>query len=263
MSKIKSPCLIGFLIAAMIQLGSGITWSMPIGRSLRTSGDSLPPQELLVVLTDDWTALSGTLYAFKKVNGAWEQEFSNPVVVGSKGLGLGEGLERLSIDNAPVKQEGDLKSPAGVFTIGTAFGYASYEEARWIKNPYIRATDTLICVDDSHSAHYNTLVNNNPAKSDWKSFESMHRKDDYYKWGLFINHNAVKPVSGKGSCIFMHIWENAQVGTDGCTAMREDDLLRILHWIDKGLSPILVQFPRSAYKNLAGQYHWPKISGAQ
>jgi len=61
-------------------------------------------------------------------------------------------------------------------------------------------------VDDIHSAYYNTLVNNDPVKKTGIVFEYMHRKDDYYKWGLFINHNAGKPIAGKGSCIFMHIW---------------------------------------------------------
>ena len=160
---------------------------------------------------------------------------------------------------APIKKEGDLKSPAGIFTIGAAFGYADHKDAQWIKTPYIKATDTLICVDDLRSAHYNTLVNNDPAKSDWQSFEEMHRKDDYYKWGLFINHNAPGTIAGNGSCIFMHIWENDHTGTTGCTAMAEDNLLKILRWIDASRHPLLVQIPKTAYAKLAAGYQLPQI----
>jgi len=225
--------------------------------------DSLNTQQLMVVVTDGWSSLSGTLYGFRMHRGQWLRQFTIQVVLGRKGMGIGEGLVPMSIDDAPLKKEGDLKSPAGIFTIGTAFGYAGYKDAKWIKNPYVRATDTLICVDDSLSTSYNTLVNNDPGKSDWKSFEYMHRKDNYYKWGLFINHNAGRPEAGKGSCIFMHIWENDHEGTDGCTAMKEADLLKILHWIDKRLNPLLVQVPKADYAKLAIQYNLPKINFAE
>jgi len=226
---------------------------------IEKDGDSLKANQLLVVVTDDWKSNRGTLYAFKKHKRKWVLLFSNAVVVGSKGLGIGDGLIPLSIDSAPEKKEGDLKSPAGIFKIGKAFGYAAYTDAKWIKNPYIKATDTLICVDDIHSAYYNTLVNNDPVKKDWNSFEYMHRKDDYYKWGLFINHNAGKPIAGKGSCIFMHIWENDHEGTEGCTAMKEDDMVKILKWINAGLNPLLIQLPKTEYSKLVTRYNLPEI----
>ena len=219
----------------------------------------LPAKQLLVVVTDGWDGLKGKLYGFEKQHNKWVLQFSNAVVIGSKGMGLGDGIVQLSIDGAPVKKEGDLKSPAGIFSIGTAFGYADYNDAKWINNPYIKASDTLICVDDMHSAHYNTLINNDTLKSDWKSHEEMHRKDDYYKWGLFINHNADKPVAGNGSCIFMHIWNNDHQGTEGCTAMKEADLLTVLHWIKADDKPLLVQLPKNEYEKLKGKYGLPEI----
>jgi len=221
--------------------------------------DSLHAQQLMVVITNGWDSLRGNIYCFEKRKGKWVQLFDNVVVVGRNGLGIGKGIITIAIEGAPEKKEGDLRSPAGIFTIGKAFGYADEQDTRWIKNPYIKATDTLICVDDMQSGHYNTLVNNDPAKSDWKSFEEMQRKDDAYKWGLFINHNAPNAAAGKGSCIFMHIWENESTGTVGCTAMKEDDLLRILHWIDASLHPLLVQVPKNGYARLAAQYHLPAI----
>ncbi len=221
---------------------------------------SLPAQQLMVVLTGGWDNLQGRLYAFDKYHGKWVLQFSNAVVVGSKGLGVGDGIVPLTIDGAPVKKEGDKKSPAGIFTIGTAFGYADKKDAAWIKNPYIHAFDTLICVDDIRSVNYNRLVDKDSAKTDYNSFEYMHRKDDYYKWGLFINHNSDKVVAGDGSCIFMHIWKNDHEGTDGCTAMQEANILRVLHWINAKDKPVLVQLPKAEYEKLRVGYGLPKIN---
>jgi D-alanyl-D-alanine dipeptidase len=216
--------------------------------------------QIMVVLTNNWDNLQGKMYAFEKVNDKWQLKFSNPVVFGSKGLGIGDGITPFAIDGAPVKKEGDKKSPAGIFSIGTAFGYAEKKDAAWIRNPYVRAFDTLICVDDMHSANYNVLVDKDTAKKDYNSFEYMHRKDDHYKWGLFINHNSGRVTPGDGSCIFMHIWKNDHEGTDGCTAMEEADLLNILHWIDAKERPLLVQFPKEEYDKLRAQYGLPEIN---
>jgi L,D-peptidoglycan transpeptidase YkuD (ErfK/YbiS/YcfS/YnhG family) len=217
-------------------------------------------KQLMVVITDDWSNLQGTIYVFNKQDDKWIFKFSNPIVVGSKGLGVGEGLTPLSIENAPVKKEGDMKSPAGFFSIGTAFGYADYKDTKWINNPYVKATDTLICVDDPHSAYYNTLIDNNPSKTDYKSFEHMRLQKDYYKWGLFINHNSPKVTPGSGSCVFMHIWGSNHEGTAGCTAMTETDMLRILHWIKASDNPLLVQLPKAEYLQFKERFNLPNIN---
>ncbi len=220
---------------------------------------SLQSQQLMVVITNGWASLQGTLYAYEKQHGQWVLKFSNEVVVGSNGLGIGDGLVPLNITGAPIKKEGDLKAPAGIFTIGTAFGYADNADAQWIKNRYTKAADTVICVDDMHSTHYNTLLHKDSTKSDWNSFEYMHRKDNYYKWGLFVNHNATNPSPGHGSCIFMHIWENNHEGTEGCTAMQEADILQLLHWINAKKNPLLVQIPAEEYGPLAAKYRLPAL----
>jgi len=225
--------------------------------SAQITTNTLPAKQLMVVITDNWDTLQGKLYCYQKQEGQWALQFSNAVVIGSKGLGLGDGLFKMQLANAPVKKEGDEKSPAGVFTIGTAFGYADAKNATWIKNHYIKASDTLICVDDMHSAYYNTLVQRDTAKSDYKSHEEMHLKKDYYKWGLFINHNSGNVVPGDGSCIFMHIWGNSTEGTDGCTAMAEPDLLRVLHWINAEDHPLLIQLTRTEYLRLSKQIGLP------
>lgn len=202
--------------------------------------------------------MRGKLYAFKKVNGKWKLQFSNAIVLGRKGLALGDGLVNLKIAG-PVKHEGDKRSPAGIFSIGTAFGYAPKKEAGWIKTHYVQAFDTLICVDDANSANYNKLVDKDTARHDYNSFEYMHLKKDNYKWGLFINHNSDKVIPGDGSCVFMHIWENDHTGTTGCTAMAESNMVRILRWINANDKPLLVQMPLSVYRQIKRRFGLPAI----
>ncbi len=249
-----------FILITIVQLFVITAWAQAGHQHGHEATQDLPARQLIVVITNGWDNLQGRLYVFNKYHGKWVLQFSNAVVVGSKGLGIGDGIIPLTISDAPVKKEGDKKSPAGIFTIGTAFGYANKKDAAWIKNPYVPAFDTLICVDDMRSTNYNRLIDKDSAKTDYNSFEYMHRKDDYYKWGLFINHNSGKVVAGDGSCIFMHIWKNDHEGTDGCTAMKEANILRILRWINAKDKPVLVQFPKVEYEKLRVRYGLPKIN---
>lgn len=245
---------IKILIMPVLILATAVASAAPFQSKLT---DSLNSKQLLIVVTNDWNSVGGTLYCFENFNGKWVKQFNNSMVVGKNGLGIGDGIIPVNLPDAPQKREGDKRSPAGIFKIGTAFGYADYAKTKWIKNAYIKATDTLICVDDSKSASYNKLVKNEPGKRDWNSFEHMHIK--YYRWGLFVDHNSNNPTPGMGSCIFLHIWENKNEGTDGCTAMKEKNILKVLHWIDAAKHPLLIQFPKSEYNKLASQFNLPLI----
>lgn len=217
-------------------------------------------KQLLVVVTNNWDTVPGTLYAFNKVNGEWVKQFSNPVVVGAKGMGVGDGVIPVTFTGAPVKKEGDLKSPAGVFNIGDAFGYGDKASAGFIKARYIQAQDTVICVDDARSTYYNRIISADTAsRHDWKSFEHMHLTKDYYKWGLFVQHNSPGAMPGHGSCIFIHIWGSSHEGTEGCTAMKEADILTLLHWINAAKKPLLVQLPVAEYTSMAQKLGLPAL----
>ncbi len=221
--------------------------------------DTLSSEQLIIVIANGWNNVEGTLYAYSKTNGKWIQQFNNPIVIGEKGLGAAASMVPFSLGNAPVKHEGDGKSPAGVFPIGTAFGYADYSAASWIRTNYVKCTDTLICVDDLHSVNYNKIVQKDTATKDYNSHEEMLLQKIYYKWGLVVEYNYNPTIEGNGSCIFIHIWGGEHSGTAGCTAMQEDNMLRLLHFIDKGQHPLLVQFTKENYLELTKQYDLPSI----
>ncbi len=221
-------------------------------------------KQLIVVLTEGWDQLEGKLYRFFYDQSEWKQAYAPiSIVVGKNGLGWGSGLPLppdIIEEEDPMKKEGDLTSPAGVFRFGNAFGYSPIENATEIPSNYIRIDEYTQCIEDINSTYYNKIVTNKLSGKDWTSTDHMLREDDLYEWGIEIAHNYEKPLAGKGSCIFLHVWRNAHSGTAGCTAMEKEEMYRILRWIQPDLGPVLVQVPRSYYSAIADMYNLPQIN---
>lgn len=240
------------LMAMSWLLGCGVFCSMGAAR-IEASDQSATlmssSRQIVVVRTGNWQAFTGTLQRYQRasVSAPWQAVGSSiPVVVGRNGLAWGIGLHSMDQSMLPVKIEGDGKAPAGLFSLGPAFGYASPASVSWIRFPYIQSDPALRCVDDAASRHYNALVSEGLVTKDWKSSEDMLRKDEVYRFGLVIHHNwAEKTIPGHGSCIFFHIWEGPNIGTSGCTAMQPADLEQLLRWFDPDANPLLLQLPGS------------------
>jgi len=218
-------------------------------------------RQLLLVVTKSWSVAEGTLQQFESKNKTW-QPVGAPVrvVVGRKGLGWGRGLHAEQTNSTPQKKEGDGKSPAGIFRLSSAFGYATSAEMKLLKLPYAQCTTTLECVDDVNSIRYNSIADARAIeRPDWKSSEQMLMKDDEYRLGIFVDHNVAPPAPGGGSCIFLHIWKGAGIGTSGCTAMASSDMEKIIHWLDPAANPILIQLPETEYLRLQNDWQLPII----
>ena len=215
--------------------------------------------QLVTVVSADWSAVPATLRRFEGSAGKWTQVGDEiPVVLGKTGLGWGAGLRDAPHDDGPPKKEGDGRSPAGIFSIGSAFGYAPPSEATFFRLPYLQATTDLECVDDPASTHYNTLVyRSSVASPDWQSSEIMKRPDALYRWGVFVNHNAEKRTPGGGSCIFLHLWSQPDSATIGCTAGDEAKMKELFAWLDPAKHPTLVQLPSAAYESLRSDWALP------
>jgi D-alanyl-D-alanine dipeptidase len=222
-------------------------------------------RQAVLVVTKDWAAVDGTMQRFELKNQKW-QPLASPirVVVGRKGLGWGRGLHVLKTLSDPSKKEGDGKSPAGIFRLSSAFGYATPAEMKAIKLPYVQCTPSLECVDDPQSIYYNTVLDRAKFKStDWKSSEQMLMKDnDQYRLGIVVDHNQDPLVSNQGSCIFMHIWKAPGNGTSGCTAMTPSDMETLIRWLDPAAKPVLVQLPQAEYLRLQKEWQLPMIHPA-
>ncbi|MGA8503760.1 MAG: hypothetical protein WB683_19575 [Candidatus Sulfotelmatobacter sp.] len=250
-----------------------VSWCASASTQTRTSkSDPLAlSTQTIVVTTPNWNAVEGRLQRYER---ATTHEKWRPVgepisvVVGKNGLGWGIGVIATEDPNVraasdPVKKEGDGKSPAGVFALGTAFGYAS-EPLEGLKMPYLNLTSSIECVDDPGSAQYNRIVDRSVVAPDWNSSEHMRNAGESYRWGIVVDHNGTvkgdtsPPERRGGSCVFLHIWHSHDQGTAGCTAMSEIDLKTFLTWLDPARKPLLVELPEPIYERLINRWMLPK-----
>lgn len=210
-------------------------------------------QQLIVVTSKNWNDIQGIAQRYER-DGKTFRKMGDAfaVVLGKNGMAWGKGLNRVEAEDEPLKREGDGKAPAGVFNLGTAFGY---DTAPKTKLPYLALTPTIECVDDSQSGRYNQLVDGSTIPKDWNSSERM-RSEAGYRQGIVIEHNtAASPASG--SCIFFHIWRSPASPTAGCTAMDQADIGRLFDWLDPRQSPLLVQMPEAQYEHFRERWNLP------
>lgn len=219
-------------------------------------------EQLIVVTTPGWDSTTGTLRRFTRANTseAWRPEGTpTPIVVGRTGLAWGRGFDTQTSDaESPRKHEGDGRSPAGIFPLDTAFGFAPPDSARWIRLPYVQLLPGTDCVDDTSSVHYNTVVNRSTVPLDWSSAEHM-RQIGQYRIGVIVGYNAAPPTKGRGSCIFLHIWGGPRSTTAGCTALDAEELSRVMAWLDRSRRPVIVQLPAREYSRLRGAWGLPEF----
>ncbi|NGZ10881.1 MAG: hypothetical protein CV088_16090 [Nitrospira sp. LK70] len=210
---------------------------------------TLPSETRQVVLVQgpSWSSQHGTLQMFSRSQEKWLAVGPEiEVNLGRGGLGWGKGLHEERTEG-PQKVEGDGKSPAGIFVLGSAFGYSQAPPGRW-KWTYRQITERDYWISDPNSAQYNQLVSLPVDASEdphqlWSSYEVMKRNDGLYEIGIVVDHNAAPVEKGKGSAIFFHIWRSPGSPTAGCTAMSKENLVALLQWLDPKKKPLLIQIP--------------------
>ncbi len=238
------------------------TTATPACLEMERLGDAWPwkCRQALVVRADGWKATEGMMRLCSREDSRspWRFEPGNlPVMLGKHGLAWGWGIHPLMEEEERRKREGDGKAPAGIFRIRRAFGYAEPEEVPWIRLPYRRITPETLCIDDPASACYNLILDETDAIPDWKSREAMLREDGLYRLGAVIEHNAGPALPGAGSCIFLHRRRGPASPTEGCTALAEKDLERVLRWLLPEARPVLIQMPDGEYERRRAPWSLP------
>lgn len=218
--------------------------------------------QAVVVTTDNWEATKGAARMFirKTLKSKWRSVGESfEVVIGKNGMAWGAGLHQLPSDTRRLllKTEGDGKSPAGIFNLTSAFG--SGEKPEYAKLPYRKLEKFTECVDDAKSAHYNKIVDRMKVGNfDWTSSEKMLEIGEQYDLGVFVAHNSERQ-SGAGSCIFLHVWENVESPTVGCTAMSRENMEKVLAFLDVKKNPVLIQLPEDAYAQFQVKWKLPQL----
>jgi len=201
-------------------------------RMIAASLGALPSEteQLLVVFPVCPDSTRGTVYLLERRGAGWSlQAGPLPAMVGRNGFARpGE------------KREGDGRTPAGLFPLDFAFGYAP---SITTKMPYRQATGDDLWVDDVNSMDYNQWVKRGQTTA--SSFEEMKLGDHRYRYGLVTGYNRDPVVAGLGSAIFIHVWLEEGISTSGCVALAEADLIAILAWLEPEKTPmVLMGSPR-------------------
>lgn len=235
------------------------------GCAHRASAPALPwhdATQAVIVVTPDWNANHGSLYTYERANGAWREVGQRQrVMVGRNGSAWGLGLHP-NPPSGPVKKEGDGRSPAGVFAIGAAFGYADKADTAL---PYAAMQASHYCMDVSGSPLYNRIVDARTvgAAAIAGSTEPMRLDlhaagDQRYRLGFVIEHNP-QAQRDAGSCIFAHLWKQPSQATAGCTAMDDPTMARLLGWLRPDRHPVFVLMPEAQYRDLRVEWNLPSL----
>lgn len=216
-------------------------------------------QQLVLVTSAGWQADHGSLQRYARAQGRWTPVGAPwPVALGRSGAAWGLGLH--DAQGEPHKREGDGRSPAGVFPIGMAFGYAERADTA-LAYSAMSADDW--CIDVDGSPLYNRIVDARKvgAQAVQGSTEPMRRDlhadgDPRYKLGFVIEHNR-SGAAHEGSCIFAHLWKTPESTTAGCTAMDESAMRALLAWLRADAHPVFVLLPAHEYARLRAAWDLP------
>jgi L,D-peptidoglycan transpeptidase YkuD (ErfK/YbiS/YcfS/YnhG family) len=215
--------------------------------------------QCLVGIADGWDSSTVTLCFYEKHEGRWAAAGAPwKARLGAKGLIWGHGLHPVPAEVA-TKKEGDLRSPAGVFSIGGAWG----SDAKIEKHPelvYHRVTSRDLWVEDSGSPQYNrhVILDHEPMTA-WEKKQQMKQNDPVHSLKLFIGHNAAPNIiPNAGSSIFFHIWRAGGTrATAGCTTMDKPKLQSLVSKIDPTRQPLYVLLPKAEYEKWRNPWKLP------
>jgi L,D-peptidoglycan transpeptidase YkuD (ErfK/YbiS/YcfS/YnhG family) len=181
-------------------------------------------EQLLIVYNYKAESYTAFLVALEKKDENWIVK-QDPVEVGIGKNGFALPLQKV---------EGDGKSPTGIFRLGKLFSYEKQLETL-LENQQTTKDDKWI--DDPNSADYNTYIR---GFTNAKSYENLLLKDDTYKYCLVIEYNTKPIVKGKGSAIFFHLGLRLPYFTAGCVAIKEENMKKIVNWLDPKLNPSII-----------------------
>lgn len=213
--------LLLMLAMTMAETATAASLPYPTHQALFQKFDQLNTEQVIRVTVEHMKDFQGKLSVFEKVDGGWTVKLSNiPVVLGKNGIGK--------------QKEGDGKTPLGTYTLGPAFGYGP--EPSDLIVDYAPVTEQDYWIDDVNSADYNTWVNyGGDANEVWNSYEKLYTP--LYKYAMVINYNVSPVVPDKGSGIFLHLWRSRAKPTNGCIALSEPNLLKVIGLLDPAKSP--------------------------
>lgn len=207
--------MLGFIVISLI---IGCTKIKAIDYDANLSFLKLKPAIKQLILVQQTHGFHANLTVFERKNNKWIK----------KGQSISAVIGRNGVIDARNKQEGDMKTPSGLYSMHTAFGTKKMH----LKVNYKLIDNSDKFIDDPNHEHYNRWIH---GPTNAKHFENMFISE--YSLGLIIDYNMHPTIPNAGSAIFIHIWNGAYQATHGCIALDKHQLKNILLWIDKTKSP--------------------------
>jgi hypothetical protein len=166
------------------------------------------------------------LHTFERASPAerWKPH-SEPeaAVVGAHGIGWGHPYLAFRRGSEAVKEEGDERTPAGIYRIGSMFGFAEDKRPN-----YIRLTlGRQFCVEDTGSPYYGQIVSQSSVSEN--TLGQKMASEQQFRRGLFIDYPP-RPAFKAGSCIFVQVWRGEGIATSANVGLPEKSILRLQDW---------------------------------
>ncbi len=200
-------------------------------------------RRLVLVTAPNMTTSNATIQRFERdsANAVWRASGGpQSSLIGRKGMAWSQAFRSFAQRGEPVKVDGDKRAPAGIYRIGSSFGFSASSRPN-----YLHVRDGTVCVDEPASSAYNTITTRDKVGARVHG-ENMWRVAAY-RHGLLVDY----PTDRKnraGSCIFIHIRMPDAAGTAGCVAVPESQVLELQDFAEPGA--VIAILPASARERL-------------
>lgn len=226
-------------------------WAGPIPKDTKV---------LILAVPENWNSTSTRLQAYRweKGRNAWTAVTpSYAANLGRNGLAWGRGCH--PTQEGPHKREGDKKSPAGVFLLGSIL-YGAENKSPISEWRYRMITDRDLWIEDSESTNYNRhlILSTHEEFPENHLYDQMRQNDPAHALKIFIRHNAppdVRPHAG--SAIFFHLSRGQDHPTTGCTTLVREDFETLFQNCTPKDHPVYVLLPKSAYLEWKSAWNLP------
>ena len=127
--------------------------------------------------------------------------------------------------------EGDNVTPRGIYRIVKIYYRKDRIKKISSKFKLVEITKIMGWCNDIKSKKYNQLIKL-PTKY---SNEKLYRKDNVYDLILVLNYNMKPTIKNKGSAIFIHVTRENYQSTQGCIALKKNNLIKLISKINKNI----------------------------
>ena len=126
-------------------------------------------------------------------------------------------------------REGDFVTPKGKYKLIKIYYRADRIKKISSSLKKIKIKKNMGWCDDINSKFYNKQIKINKKIS----HEKLYRKDNVYDIVVVLNYNINPIIKGKGSAIFLHVAKKNYNKTQGCIALKKNELLNLVSKIKK------------------------------